>query len=366
MWKYVLKRIGLALMTAFIILSLTFILMKCLPFQMPVGTDPQCYSYFQSQVSLGYAQEHQISLKQFELLKNDSEDNVYRKDFESKNGTYLWGTSQMIQGKACVFTETPIMEQYFSWIKNIVTKWDWGTSTHIKVNVGAIYIIGERLPTTIKVNVLSVIFSVPLGIILGIWAALKKNTTTDHIISTAIMVFISIPSFVLITFLMLIFCYRLGWLPTQWPGPSAPQNEKILGYVLPIFCLSFGSICGYCRFTRAELCEVMSSEYLLLARTKGLTKKQAILRHALRNAMVPIVPSILAEFIGILGGSMILERLYGIKGIGSLFIDALNIKDYNVLFVDMAIFTTISLLAGVILDISYGFIDPRIRMGAKK
>ena len=130
--------------------------------------------------------------------------------------------------------------------------------------------------------------------------------------------------------------------------------------------LSFGSICGYARFTRAELCEVMSSEYLLLARTKGLTKRQAILRHALRNAMVPIVPSILAEFIGILGGSMILENLYGIPGIGSLFVTAMNQKDYNVLFVDMAVFTSIGLLAGVVLDISYGFIDPRIRMGAKK
>ena len=146
----------------------------------------------------------------------------------------------------------------------------------------------------------------------------------------------------------------------------APLGTRIAGYILPVFTLSFGSICGYCRFTRAELCEVMSSEYLLLARTKGLTKRQAILRHALRNAMVPIIPSILAEFIGILGGSMILENLYGIPGIGSLFVTALNSKDYNVLFVDMAIFTTIGLVAGVILDISYSFIDPRIRMGAKK
>ena len=90
------------------------------------------------------------------------------------------------------------------------------------------------------------------------------------------------------------------------------------------------------------------------------------MRHALRNAMVPIFPSILAEFIGIMGGSMILENLYGIPGIGSLFIKSLNGKDYNVLFVDMALFTTISLIAGVFLDISYSLIDPRIRMGARK
>ena len=110
----------------------------------------------------------------------------------------------------------------------------------------------------------------------------------------------------------------------------------------------------------------MESEYLLLARTKGLTKRQAIIRHALKNAMVPIVPSILGEFIGILGGSMILETLYGIPGIGRLFTTALTSNDYNVLFVDMALFTIISLVAGVFLDLSYGLIDPRIRMGAKK
>ena len=180
------------------------------------------------------------------------------------------------------------------------------------------------------------------------------------------MILISIPSFILITFLLLFLCYNNTWLPSKWPASTATDTQKFLGYIIPVFSLSLGSIAGYTRFTRAELCEVMSSDYLLLARTKGLTKKQAILRHALRNAMVPIVPSILAEFLSIMGGSMILERLYGIPGIGSLFVDSMNGKDYNVLFVDMAIFTTFGLLAGVLLDISYGFIDPRIRMGAKK
>ena len=152
----------------------------------------------------------------------------------------------------------------------------------------------------------------------------------------------------------------------MWPNPSDTISNKILAYFIPVMSLSFGSICGYTRFVRAELCEVMSSEYLLLARTKGLTKNQAITRHALKNAFVPILPSILAEFIGIFGGSMILEKLYGIPGIGDLYIRSINEKDYNVLMVDMAIFTTVGLLAGIVLDLSYGFIDPRIRMGEKK
>lgn len=344
MWKYVLKRIILAFFTTFIILSLTFILMKLLPFQQPIGTENAQYSYYNHQVNLGF---------------------LFDSPYEVEGRKYLWKYIDPT-GLNHFYYQVPIMQQYFSWLKNIFLRWDWGTSVFIMPNVDAMRIIITRLPTSMYLNIISVIISVPLGIVLGIIAALKKNSATDNVISTLVMVFISIPSFVLITFLILILCYKLHWLPPQWPSPSAPTSQKVLGYIIPVAALSFGSICGYCRYTRAELCEVMSSEYLLLARTKGLTRKQAIIRHALRNAMVPIIPSILAEFISILGGSMILENLYGIPGIGSLFVTALNSKDYNVLFVDMALFTTISLVAGVFLDISYGFIDPRIRMGAKK
>jgi len=344
MAKYIVKRLILAIVTTFIILSLTFILMKLLPFQLPVGTIKEQYAYFQQQLHLGFVTKTYV--------ETPSLGDCLFKYAEGSRTEY--------------FYQTPLMVQYGSWLKNIFTEWNWGTSTYIQPNTQAIFIITERLPTSMVINILSVVVSVPLGILLGIVAALKKNKATDNIISTAVMIFISIPSFVLITFLLYIFAYQAHWLPTQWPNPTDPSNQKALGYIIPVFVLSFGSICGYCRFTRAELCEVMESDYLLLARTKGLTKKQAIIRHALRNAMVPIVPSILAEFIGILGGSMILEQLYGIPGIGSLFVTAISAKDYNVLFVDMALFTSISLLAGVFLDLSYGFIDPRIRMGAKK
>ena len=344
MGKYILKRVVLAMITLFIIMSLTFILIKLLPFQKPIGQVSAQFAYYQDQVRLGF------------VVRFDGPQEGYG------DMLFNYKTSQVNY----YYYQVPVMKQYFAWLGNIFTRWDWGTSTFIAPNVDSMVIIGERIVVSMKLNILSVIFSVPIGIALGIWAALKKNKPTDHIISTLVMVFISVPGFVLITFLMLLLCYNNSVLPTQWPSDYASVGTQVAGYVLPVFCLSFGSICGYCRFTRAELCEVMSSDYLLLARTKGLTRRQAILRHALRNAMVPIVPSILAEFIGILGGSMILESLYGIPGIGSLYINALGSQDYNVLFVDMAVFTTISLLAGVVLDLSYGFIDPRIRMGAKK
>ena len=343
MGKYIAKRLALAVVTLFIILSLTFILIKLLPIELPVGKPDAVFSYLEYQVHLGFVERFTSPLPGREALWT----------FTSGKTTYY-------------YYQTPIMYQYVSWLRNIFCEWNWGKSLTVRPNISAIVIIGERLPVSMTINIFSVIASVPLGIVLGIVAALNKNKPIDHFISTAVMVLISIPSFIMITMSIYIFGYQLGWLPAQWAHETDPLEMKVLSYILPVFVLSFGSVCGYCRFVRAELCEVMESEYLLLARTKGLTKRQAILRHALRNAMVPIVPAILAEFIGILGGSTILEKLYGIRGIGGLFYDSLTYKDWNVLFVDMALFTTISLVSGVFLDLSYGLIDPRIRMGAKK
>ena len=345
MGKYVIKRICLAFITAFIILSLTFILVKLLPFEKPIGGDNIKTAYYDRQYNLGYIHRTEQPVTEYgELLYKSPTD----------------------KGKTKYYYQVPVLTQYGRWLKNIFTAWDWGDSKSIQPNVKASTIILKRLPYSIKLNIIATILSIPLGIILGIWAALRKNTATDYTISTLVMVLKSIPSFVLICFLLKIFCYDLGWFPSSWPADTAPLSAKIQGYIIPVFTLSLSSICGYCRSVRAELCDVLESDYLLLARTKGLTRGQAIVRHALKNAMVPIFPSILAEFLFIFSGSMILEQLYGIPGIGRLFVTALGYKDYDILFVDMALVTIISLLAGVLLDLSYGFIDPRIRMGAKK
>ena len=349
MLKYSLKRILLAFITAFIILTLTFLLVKSLPSHGVVSpTESVRFAYFMEQTQLGYL--------------------VDKGELHPELGEVLNKTpfKDADTGQLHYFYVRPVFDQYFAWLKNIFTKWDWGASTIIEPNASAIKIIFERLPVSFSVNIIAVFLSVPLGIALGIFAGLKKNTWIDHTISTLVMIFISIPSFVIIIFLVYFLAFK-GNLPTMWPTKDADIATKVSAYVIPVMALSFGSICGYTRFVRAELCEVMSSEYLLLARTKGLTKNQAITRHALRNAFVPILPSILAEFIGVFSGSMILESIYDIPGIGNLYIKALNASppDYNVLFVDMAVFTIVGLLAGIVLDLSYGFIDPRIRMGAK-
>ena len=251
-------------------------------------------------------------------------------------------------------------------LSNVLLRWDWGVSSNFSINTPCIDILMQRLPVTISINVIEVLVSVPLGIGFGVICALKKNSIFDNVSQVVIIALIAIPSFVLISYLILIAYNSNGVIPPFWPKSTDPLGYRVAGYIIPVTALSIGSIAGYARFVRAELCEVLSSEYLLLARTKGLTRGQAILRHAFRNSMVPVLPAVIAEFIAILGGSMILENLYQIPGIGRLYIAAFQQRDYNLLMTDMAFYTIIGLMASIVVDLSYGFIDPRIRMGAKK
>ena len=133
-----------------------------------------------------------------------------------------------------------------------------------------------------------------------------------------------------------------------------------------VLSLSFGVVAGLARYTRAELSEVLTAEYMLLARAKGLTKTQAIFRHALKNAMVVVFPIVLGEFIGILSGSLVIERIFGVPGVGALYVSSIQMKDYNFFMALTFFYTAIGLLSGLIVDVSYGIIDPRIRMGSKK
>lgn len=149
------------------------------------------------------------------------------------------------------------------------------------------------------------------------------------------------------------------------PGTDYLSWSMFVSMIPAIFSLCLGSIAGYARYTRAELSEVLTSEFMLLARTKGLTRGQATLRHAMRNSMVVIFPSILAEFISVLSGSLVIEAMFSIPGVGGLYLSAINAKDYDFFMLLSGFYTFIGLLASIVVDISYGFIDPRIRMGAK-
>lgn len=261
----------------------------------------------------------------------------------------------------------PYLVQFGIFLKGIFTRFDWGLSEQLYTGRSVLSIFLEKLPATMIVNLYSILWTIPVGIILGILAALKKNTWVDYIISTLTMVVISVPSFVYAFLVQYIFCFRLRLFPLIMKGGSDYFSIEMFKSMVPaILSLSFGVIAGFCRTTRAELTEVLTNEFMLLARTKGLTKTQATVRHALRNCFVVIVPGIFGEFIGILGGSLIIENIFAIPGVGGLTLNAIRSQDYNVFIMSTCFYTAIGLAASLVVDISYGFIDPRIRMGSKK
>lgn len=319
MFKYVLKRLGLMLVTFMIITFITFLLIRALPRDLPMDT----------------VQKEAI-LARWEALGYNE----------------------------------PLLKQFYIYVKNIVTSWDFGTSWYISYRTPAADVLGGRLLPTVMINFYSMIFSVPLGILFGIYAAIRKNKWDDSLISTLVMVFISVPSYVYAFLVQYFLYFKLGILPLTMysladAGGSYFTSKMFVSMIPAIIALSFGSIASYTRFVRAELTEALTSEYMLLARTKGLTRAQATARHALKNAFVPILPSILSEFVGLLGGSMIIEQIFAVPGVGQLYMKSLSLLDYDVFMMDCIFYTFIGLLAGIVMDLSYGFIDPRIRMGEK-
>ena len=261
----------------------------------------------------------------------------------------------------------PIMTQYFLYWRHVFNG-DFGLGEQMYSGQEVLTILLQKIPYTVTVNLYSILMAVPLGLLLGIYAALRKNKWQDHLISTAVMVFISVPSYVYAFLVQYLLCYKTGWFPLVALSRAEAEfiSWDMFHSMFPaVLSLSFGTIAGLTRFTRAELSEVLTGEYLLLARTKGLTRSQAIVRHALRNAMVPILPMILGEFIGILGGSLVIESIFSIAGVGNLYVTSINVRDYNFFMALTFFYTLIGLLAGLIVDLSYGFIDPRIKMGEK-
>ncbi|MBQ8200787.1 MAG: ABC transporter permease [Clostridia bacterium] len=271
--------------------------------------------------------------------------------------------------RAALGYDKPLIEQYGIFLSKTLFGGDWGVSETLYLGQDVWKVFMMKMPATVIVNVYTMLFSVPTGLLLGIYAALRKNKWQDHFISTAVMVFVSVPSYVYAFLVQYILCFRLQWFPFQMKsGYDFLSWDMFVSLVPAILSLSFGTIAGLTRYVRAELTEVLTSDFLLLARTKGLSKGQTIVRHALRNAMVPIFPMILGEFIGIMSGSLIIEQIFGIPGVGPLYVSSItsNPPDYNFFMLLTAFYTLIGLTSSIVVDISYGFIDPRIRMGSKK
>lgn len=330
---YILQRILLMVVTFIAIFFICFIMVRLLPINVDIGMkDPDVF--YNQMVAQG-------------RMKEDG------------NGGYI---------------SVPVFEQLGRFIAGLFTPGNeapWGRSYYIEWLATPDYILFSRMAPTILINLYSMIISIPFGIALGIFMALKKNKWEDHFLNIVVMLFISVPSFVFAFVLQDLFAYKWQVLPASLPtydpsngGWFAPGMFQAM--ILPVLAMSFGSIAGFARYTRAELTEVLTSDFMLLARTKGLTKPQATIRHAFRNSLVPIFPMILGTVISVLSGSLIIENIFGVPGVGSLYLDSINKRDYDVFqFVSM-FYITIGLVGTLIVDVSYGLVDPRIRMGSKK
>ena len=327
------KRLGLMFFTFVIIFTMCFALIKLLPIPTNVlpGQDPE----------------------------------IVMKTLEGRG----WITN-IQKGENGVYTydRVPILLQYGNYIKRVITQGDFGIATtygeYLNMNLREVFV--SHLPPTILINIYSTLIGVPIGLGLGIIAALKKNKWQDQIINVIIILLISVPSIVLALMIQYVFCFKLGWFPLTMSTSKDYFSGPVFHSMLPaVFALCLGSIASYARYTRAELSEVLTGEFMLLARTKGLTKRQAIFRHAMRNSMVVIFPSISSEFVSVLSGSLIIEKMFGINGVGGLYLNSITFQDYDFFMLLSGFYTLVSLTAGIVIDISYGFIDPRIRMGAK-
>ena len=318
MLKYVIKRILLMILTFLVIMTMCFVLIKLLPLPAVKEQGRDVQLVLQRREAMGY--------------------------------------------------NKPIMTQYYLYWRHILTAGDFGVGEQMYVGQEVTTIMLTKIPYSIVVNLYSILIAIPLGLLLGIYAALKKNKWQDHFISTVVMLLYSVPSYVYAFLVQYILCFKTGWFPlTAASRETAGFFSWAMFYsmVPAIISLAFGTVAGLTRFTRAELSEVLTGDYLLLARTKGLTRNQAITRHAMRNAMVPILPMILGEFVGILGGSLIIESIFSIPGIGNLYVTSINVRDYNFFMADTFFYTLLGLVAGLVVDLSYGFIDPRIKMGQR-
>lgn len=261
--------------------------------------------------------------------------------------------------------DKPLIEQYAIFFKNFLT-FDFGESMTLYPRRPVFAIIADKIPLTLQLNLFSLIFSLPIGLACGILAALRKNTLADHAISMMVVFNVSVPSFVFASLLQYIFAYKLGFFPILLNLDSSFSFGKFISMILPIMALSFGGIATITRYMRAELFEALNSEYMLLSKAKGLTQIQSTLRHALRNSFIPLCNIIIPMFMNLLGGSMVVENVFGIPGMGSLMANAITTSDHYLTIAVLFFYSIITLTTVLLVDISYGIVDPRIRIGGGK
>jgi peptide/nickel transport system permease protein len=256
--------------------------------------------------------------------------------------------------------DRPIIVQYVTWITGIMHG-DFGVSIFFSGR-SPLTLIASSLPITINLSIVSFVISLALGIPAGIICAIRRGTWIDTVVTIIANIGITVPIFWLGTMLIYVFSLQFHWLPVQgYTSPFDDLVKNIRQIIMPVFCLAIFPISSITRQTRSSMLEIMSQDYIRTARSKGLKELLIVSRHALKNALIPVVTLSGMGLSIILGGSVLIETVFNIQGVGRLLINAVFSHDYPVVQGFIFFISIIILLMNLAVDISYGWFDPRIR-----
>ncbi len=268
--------------------------------------------------------------------------------------------------------DKPVHLQYWSWLTRIV-RLDFGRSFQPDGRP-VLAKIGERLPITLFLNVVEMLLIMALAVPIGVLSATRQYSLFDKVTTVFVFVGFATPDFWLALLLMILFGVQLGWLPISglrslnweylafWPQ----QWDLVSHLVLPVLVATFGGLAGFSRYMRQSMLEVVRQDYIQTARAKGLPEQVVIGKHALRNALLPVVTILGLSLPGLIGGSVIVESIFAIPGMGQLMVQAVFSRDYPLIMGNLVIVATLTLVANLFADLAYGVVDPRIRMAARR
>ncbi len=253
-----------------------------------------------------------------------------------------------------------LVVQYGIWLGDIL-QGDWGKSLHFK-NANVLQMIGQRMPVTIHLGVLAFFFSSVIGITLGVIAAVRRGRWADTVATLLANTAITIPIFWLGIIMMLVFSVELEWLPV---AGYTPINEDFWlstrKLIMPVICLMIGSLGAVARLTRTSMLEVIRQDYIRTAWSKGLRERAIVIKHALKNSLIPVITVMGLQVRFIFGGAVLVEKVFAIPGMGRLMVEAVDGSDYPVIQGAVLVIGIIVVLTNLIVDISYGWFDPRVR-----
>jgi peptide/nickel transport system permease protein len=281
--------------------------------------------------------------------------------FVSQFQTAAFTPEQIAEMRAEFGLDKSLPVQYINWLGDIL-RGDMGTSIVRGQDVG--YLISKKLPITIYYGVMSFIVSAFFGIIFGVICALRRGKWIDSVVTVLANIGITVPAFWVGILLMYLFSLQLHWLPTGgYVAPTENLAQSLRAAVMPVICLSLFSVAALTRQTRSAMLEVVSQDYIRTAWSKGLRERVIILRHTIKNAMIPVI-TILGLQVGLIfGGSVLIETVFNIPGMGRLLADSLFSLDYQIVQAGTLVIAIVVVLSNLIVDISYGWLDPRIRYG---